>query len=484
MLLGLLAATTALASPTDFYGFGGQSIGQGGGGVASITGSASAFLNPAGLTGLDRPEVLYGAGIVRFQTPELPSLYWDTNRDGTLNEYDDGLVIDATPDSADGAMLAFSAPTIDQFHIGAGLFLPIAHITRFQTFDPELPNYFMLENRPHRYAMAFGGGVRLPKGLSIGAGGRFLVRAPLAIHFTIDADLSAEDASNGESDFVGAEIDVHTIDLRLKADMVPTFGFQWDLGEVSERLRGLRIGGSARGEASMAIDVVMDGQINAGLVDAGELTATTLALVYYSKVQVLDHYLPAQLQGGAAYSPHPALDMHVDVQATNWAAMELNIAQIEEAIIEASLADIATSEIVDGNPLDVSFRNTLTIKTGLELKLPEWTLGGVAGRVQLIPRAGFSYVPSPMVSQSPSSALLDSDRLLIAAGLGFVHHTSILGRERRFDWDAFGQVHTLAPGSLQRDSGGQPLAGYPQDSSDLPIGGNVFVAGIQGRYQY
>ncbi|MEC7242816.1 MAG: outer membrane protein transport protein [Myxococcota bacterium] len=476
--------STALASPTDFYGFGGQSIAQGGGGVASISGSAAAFLNPAGLTGLDRPEVLYGAGIVRFQTPEMPTLFWDTNRDGAVNEFDEGLSYNATPDSADGAMVAFSAPVTDRIDIGAGLFLPIAHITRFQTFDPELPNYFMLENRLHRYAMAFGGGIKLPKGFSIGAGGRFLVRAPLAIHFTIDAGLSAEDASSGAEDFVGAEIDVHTIDLRLEADMVPTIGFQWDLGEISETLRGLRLGGVARGEASMAIDVIMDGQINAALVDAGELNSTTLALIYYSKVQVLDHYLPAQAQGGLAYSPHPAVDLHADVQATNWAAMELNIAQIEDTIIEASLADIATSEIVDGNPIDVSFRNTLSVRTGVELHLPEWQLGSLLGRVQLIPRAGFSYIPSPLVSQSAQSALLDSDRLLIAAGLGFVHHTAILGTERQFDWDLFGQVHTLAPGSLSRDSSGQALPGYPQADTSLPIGGNVFVAGIQGRYQY
>ena len=152
--------------------------------------------------------------------------------------------------------------------------------------------------------------------------------------------------------------------------------------------------------------------------------------------------------------------------------------------VEASLADIATSEIVDGNPLDVSFRNTFSVKTGVELHLPEWQLGSPLGRVQLIPRAGFSYIPSPLESQSSESALLDSDRLLIAVGLGFIHHTAVLGTERQFDWDLFGQVHTLAPGSLARDSGGQAIAGYPQTSISLPIGGNVFVAGIQGRYQY
>lgn len=310
------------------------------------------------------------------------------------------------------------------------------------------------------------------------------MRAPLAIHFTLGTDISAEGATNGETDFVAATIDVHGIDLRLEADMVPTFGIQWDLGELNASLDGLRIGASARGQASMDIDVVMDGQINASLVDSGELNATTLALVYYSKVHVLDHFLPAQVQGGIAYSPAPALDVFLDAQVTNWKAMELNIAQIEEAVIEATMADLETSDVVDGNPLDVSFRNTATLKAGIQLRLPEWNLGPSIGRLQLIPRGGFSYEPSPLVSQSADSALLDSDRLIFALGLGGVHHATLLGEERRLDWDVFGQLHTLANGSLTRDSGGEPQAGYPRDSTSLPIGGRVFIAGVQGRYQY
>jgi long-subunit fatty acid transport protein len=483
MLLPLLLST-ALGSPAEFYGFGGESIGQAGGGVASVNDTSAAFLNPAGLSHLNHPELLFGGSFVRFSTPAIPGLYWDTNRDGLISDADAALEVDTTPDAADGAMMGFSTPILDRYHIGGALFLPTAHLTRFQTFDPAIPTYFMMENRLHRYAMALAGSVELPKGVSIGGGARMLIRAPLSLSFTLSTAISGEGAANGDEDFVSAEIDVHAIDLRIEADMVPTFGIQWDVGEALPSLKGLRLGASGRGEASMDIDVFMDGQINAKLVDSGDLEATTLALVYASKVHVLDHFLPAQLQAGAAYSPADALDIFVDGQFTHWSGMQLNIAQISEAILEATLADLSASSISDGNQLDVSFRDTLALKIGMSLRLPEWRLGKRLGRIQLTPRGGFGYEPSPLVSQSSESALLDSDRLIFALGLGSLHHFQAFGDARRMEWDLFVQMHKLANGSLPRPESEDPKPGYPVDGGSVPIGGGVTIAGIQTRYQY
>jgi long-subunit fatty acid transport protein len=476
--------SAVLASPAEFYGFGGTSIGQGGGGVAQVSDTSAAFLNPAGLSNLHQPELLFGASFVRFSTPSLPGLYWDTNRDGIISSADAPLEVDSTPDPADGGMMGFSTPILDRYHIAGALFLPTAHLTRFQTFDPTIPTYFMMENRLHRYAMALAGSVELPKGVSIGGGARMLIRAPLALNFTLSTAISGEGASNGDEDFVSAEIDVHAIDLRIEADMVPTFGIQWDVGEVISSLDGLRFGASGRGEASMDIDVYMDGQINAELVDVGDLESTTLALVYASKIHVLDHFLPAQLQAGAAYSPVEALDIYLDGQFTHWSGMELNIAQISEAILEATLADLAASSITDGNQLDVHFRDTFSLKIGVSLRFPEWDLGGRLGRLQLIPRGGFGYEPSPLVAQSPESALLDSDRLIFALGLGAAHHFEAFGDSRSMEWDLFFQKHKLASGPLPRPESEEPKLGYPVDGGSIPIGGGVTVLGIQTRYQY
>jgi len=479
-----LLLSTALASPADFYGFGGKTIGQGGGGVAAVNDSSACFLNPAGLSQMDQPELLYGASIIRFNMPDLPDLHWDTNRDGTINSSDPALKVDPTPDPADGAAIAFSTPVLDRFHVGAALFLPFSHLTRFQTFDPAIPTYFMLENRLHRYALAMAGSVELPHGLSFGLGARFLVRSPLAIHFTLSAGVSAEDAAAGEDEYVDVEVDVHAIDLRLKADAVPTFGLLWDLGETSPVLEGLRFGISGRGEASMDIDVVMDGQINASLEDAGTLEDTALALIYYSKVQILDHFLPRELQVGLAYSPNSRLDTYLDARFTQYSRMEINVAQTSDAVLEATLADLSASGIGDGNPLDLGLEDTLSFRTGLSLRFPEWELGRKLGKIQLTPRGGFGFVPSPLESQSTDSALLDSDRLVFALGLGAVHQFEALGQSRRLEWDVYGQMHQLASGQLARPSSDPLVAGTPIDSDSVPIGGRVFIAGAQTRFQY
>ena len=54
----LIFSHTSIASPVDLYGFGGANIGRGGGGVAIVEDSTAPMLNPAGLSFIDRPELL------------------------------------------------------------------------------------------------------------------------------------------------------------------------------------------------------------------------------------------------------------------------------------------------------------------------------------------------------------------------------------------------------------------------------------------
>ena len=335
----------------------------------------------------------------------------------------------------------------------------------------------MLENRLNRYAMGFAGSVELPKGLSIGAGARFLVRAPLALHFTLSSEVSAESATDGQEDFVEAEIDVHSIDLRIEADMVPTLGIQWDFGEVHPALDGLRLGVAARGEASMDIDVLMDGQINFGLVDAGELEDTTLALVYRSQVHVLDHYLPAQIQSGLAYRPTPSLDMYVDAQLTQWSSMELNIAQIEEAILNATLADLSTSDVRDGNAIDVAFQDTAAFKQASPFAFQAGRWAPVSEASSSSHEAAWPTNPA-LWSPNPRRVLFWTptdwcSRWDLEGSTDFA-----FGSQRQLEWDAYMQYHTLASGSLfgTRLQRQRP---EPQERASIPIGGRILVAGFQ-----
>jgi hypothetical protein len=111
-------------------------------------------------------------------------------------------------------------------------------------------------------------------------------------------------------------------------------------------------------------------------------------------------------------------------------------------------------------------------------------MGAGLGSIQLIPRGGVAYEPSPLVSQSSQSALLDADRLVFALGLGGLHRLFAFGSQRQLEWDAYMQYHTLASGSLFRDSASETEAGTPREGNSIPIGGRILVAGFQARYQY
>ena len=82
------------------------------------------------------------------------------------------------------------------------------------------------------------------------------------------------------------------------------------------------------------------------------------------------------------------------------------------------------------------------------------------------------------------SALLDADRILVAAGIGAEHRSPLTLIEGPFRWDAFAQVHQLAPGQLDRGARPNPIAGFSIDNEPLPIGGRIVAAGIQWGAMY
>ena len=130
-LLFLAILSTASGSPTDLYGFGGRTIGRGGAGVAIVADPDAAMLNPAGLARVSQAEVGAGFALVRMNFPKLPPVYWDTNRDGRIDEYDEALDPGPFIGRADGAMMSVSRPVIEGWGVGASFLLPRDRLLRF-----------------------------------------------------------------------------------------------------------------------------------------------------------------------------------------------------------------------------------------------------------------------------------------------------------------------------------------------------------------
>jgi len=479
-------AALASASPVEQYGFGARAMGRAQGGVALTDGPAATMLNPAGLTRLKRQQVLVGYAVMRYDLHDLPEVSWDTNQDGVLDASDGTLDLGPDYEVPDGVMAAHGWPLGSRLGLGLAFFTPKDRLLRYHNVEPSLPTYLMYENRPLRYAMAAGLAAEPVDGVSLGLAVRMIPQMRLTTAFTVDAVFAGgADEVEGAEDLLEAGVDTHDVTLDLSPGLVPMVGLQVHLGAWAAALDGLWLAGTWRGEGGMSIDASLDAQINVGAEDIGEFEPLLFATVAHAALQIYDHYLPRQVQAGASYTLSDTFSVYVDVQRTWWNRMEVNVARVLEAELVAPLVDLSEVEVVDGNPLDLHFRDTTGLRTGTELRLPEWQLPTKASWMRAVVRGGFGYEPAALEAQGEDTAFLDADRLIFAGGLGFEHGSfwpAVL--QGPMAADSFFQLHRLADGELPRPETSGLREGYPPDGATIPIGGTIWSAGVQWSVEY
>ncbi len=187
----LSLSSQAFATVSDVYGNGARSIGLGGGGVAISDDGGSAMLNPAGLASIDDLAVGLSWSSARAKFKEVDELWWDTNRDGLVDERDDPLIYSANVNDASGLHLQGGWSVGGKFVVGINGYVPSDRLLRFRTFEPELPTYFLYENRPQRFTLALGVGADIGWGISLGAAVDVLASASFTMITTIDMGVSA-----------------------------------------------------------------------------------------------------------------------------------------------------------------------------------------------------------------------------------------------------------------------------------------------------
>ncbi len=485
MSLFLLAA--AAASPMEFYGFGARKMGRAGGGVALSEGAESILQNPAALAGQRYPQASFGFVGVDSEFLPIPPVWWDTNQDGSVDTSDEPLDVGPDYDPVEGIMVGVTRPLGSHFSFGAGFFLPTDRLLRLQTSEPQLPSYFLYENRAQRYELSLGAGVRPKWGLSVGGGVQVIPRAKYRLSATLD--LKVEGASEGDDnagDVVAVGLDVHSMELDLVPGFAPMVALHWDAGEAFPVLEGLELGASWRGDAGLPVEVDIDLQVNAGTGAIGDLDPTTLPLVLALGLGVFDHYTPSQLNLGAAYTFADTFLLTADVKRTAWDQMTPSIATVTHLTVEGSGLSVEDGEATDGNPYDVTLEPTWSPRLGAELHLPRFTVWPRWGQWAVDLRGGFGFEPSPLVSQTTATALLDGDRTLFAVGVGVATDDPFrqADKQRRVRLDAFFQYHIVGAGTLDRGAPEEPTAGYSVDGSAIPIGGHLLAGGVQWGLEY
>lgn len=486
LVLALLGGSgPAHATAPDLFGSGARSIGMGGGGVAVTEDGSAANINPAGLYRIRRPTVSMGLQGAFPSFDPIPDLWWDTNRDGTVSSADPPLQFPVDVEPAVGLQFAAGRNVGGKFGIGISGYLPTNRILRFSTFEPELPNYFMYDNRPQRYALAIGTGGEIAHGVIVGAGIDFVPYAHYDLSLTIDASVTGSTDENGEvEDLVGdIVVDVQEMDLDVRPGFAPIVGFQLHLGQWLSPLSGLWIGAAYRGSVGLPIEADLDLQTNLSAEDVGDLEPIVVAAILESGLSLYDHYVPAQLRLGMAWRAEETATAYLDLRWTNWRPMILNVARVRWVDVTSPLVTLDEGAVVDGNDHTFTLKPTWSVRTGSELLLPKWELDNKLRYLRLMARGGFGWEPTPLVSQGDNSALLDADRMMFAAGFGAETWDALELVDGPVRADLYVQYHTLARSELAR-SASEPTAGYPVEADSIPIGGHILVIGAQWGFDY
>jgi len=476
-VLLLLAASIAQATVPDTMGLGARWAARGGGSVALVDDGTAAFVNPAGLRAAEGGHAAVGLITARPRVAAVPSVWWDTNRDGSVDERDAPLSVDPTPPPVFGLDLHLARPIGRYLAIGATAYLPTASLIRFATFEPALPYYLRWGNRLQRTNLTAGIAVEPLDGLRLGIAADLLAKTRATARLTIDA--TARGGTGTQA--VGGEVvyDVHLIDITVVPAVAPVAGLQLDLGLLAPALDGGALGVRYHGAVGLPLDVVLDGQANVRLDDVGDEPYVT-ALVAAADFALFDHDVPQRLDLGASWVFADAVALHADARWTDWRGLTLNIARVEQATLEAPLVDL-DGAIRDGNEVAYEVRATWGVRGGAEVALPSWAIGGALDEAQLRLRAGASYDPTPLVSQG-DSAMLDSDHSMWGGGVG-LQTGQPLDEDGAMALDLAVQVHTLAAGSLPR-AASTPTAGYPVAATAVPFGGRFAAVSMQWSLMY
>jgi long-subunit fatty acid transport protein len=477
---------TALASATvpDLYGFGPRAMGRGTPGVSMIGDPSAALVNPAGLQRVRRPVVNLGMGAAIADMREVPRLWWDTNRDGQVDDRDQGLDVDVQPPPAIGASLSIGRQIGARVGFGLAVYLPANRLFRLKTVEPDLPAYFMYDNRPQRYDVSAGLGVLVVKGVRLGAAVNVVPLVRLSAGFSLNATVTGADDSGDDVGDLITElgVDVHEVNLDILPGFAPIVGLQLDPGEWTPALAGLRIGASYRHRVPVQVVSDLDIQVNTKVEDVGSLEPYLTSIILSSGFNLYDHYVPSKLLLGASYERGPVL---VDANATwtDWSTYPLNVAKISDPVVTAPLFQLDPDQIDDKNDYEATFKSTWSVRGGVEVALPEPKVGPKWRYLRPTLRAGGGWEPSPLVQQGASSAILDGNRWLVTAGAGVETWDPLSLVDGPLRLDGWFQYHQLPKSVLARQAAA-PTAGYPMRADGLPIGGSIFVFGASFGFEY
>jgi long-chain fatty acid transport protein len=275
LLLTLVLAPAAAASPLELFGFGGRSPALAATGVASADDFESLYQNPAGLAEVRGKRLAAGTLFGRFTL------------EGVDRRADDaaGVQVGAS------LPLPLGGPLAGRVGLGIGLHVPTATLNRARAPQPGVPFYAILENSSELVGVQIGAGVRLGERWS--AGGGAVVSGGLIGGIDVSPDAAGRFATTSEQQLIATFAPV------LGARFRPSS--RWSLGAVTR----------------FPLQTDYDIRITSNLGEALPVSIPTL------RVAGTAQYDPLAIAVEVAWRPAPCWQLTAQLAYQRWSAFPL-----------------------------------------------------------------------------------------------------------------------------------------------------------------
>lgn len=454
----------AYASPIDVFGFGAQNASMGNTGTGT-RGMEALFLNPAGIQG--EQSVLLGYSFLRTNFVDVPSVAWDSNQDGTINELDTRLQPDVNYIPIDGMTLGIIQPMMKNITFGFNAYFPSARLLRLNTYDSSLPSYFLYRSSLQRYGLLAGFGATIMDGLHVGVGVDLLYTARFTLIGTLQGSVSNSEEEEPDTRTV---VDLHETSLEASPAGAYIFGVQWDVPYVKD----FRLGLAYRTAHANPMQVDLDLQVDGSLTGVEGFNEQNLSIVAPLSLSLLDFYKPAELRLGFSWHGFARLGLVGDVLWTQWSNAFLNTIQVVQGELSIPMLYEEPIVVEDGNPYELVLRDVWSFRLGTSWSWrmldADWEIHG-----------GMAYTTSALERYGRNMTPLEAPRFLISSGLTVGTTSPIL--QKPMFISMFGQWQRLMSGYLDVAYDSPQTLGSPE-GTQVPFGGALVGLGVQTNVQY
>lgn len=512
-LLGsTLVPGAALANPPDMFGLGGRAAAMGSASTGLAKDPSAVYYNMAGLSQQKQLGLMVGfqAGAYRLGDPSncpasAPSggvgcseeFYYEHGGQMSIEQVRYGYEAPAN------VQFGLAVPVHPRVTLGIGGIVPLdvrydeegnfvgigVRLAKIQTLDPYVPTYAMYRNRANHFAIYAGLGVEVVDGLHLGVGTS--VSAGTTLNLNMGGDVYITSTPDSEETSATVTIAMNPqMEIGLKSSSAPTVGALWELGPTIEALDGLAVGLSFRGENKLevATNVATDLTIWADLSDEPpyavgvKADGITMAL--------MDLYVPRQATLGLSGTfVDDKLTAAADITWSDWSGFKLPIATLGVPASDPVMG-IAFETVPARDTAGLVFYDTWIPKVGVEYKLGPYLTSTRLRGMNVALRAGGSFEPNPIPTQSGQTNLLNSDRVTGTLGLGFLSGNPFMSKkDRPLSVDLFFQTHYLIPETHAKNPAFYQAAdpttvdGYPVNGAYVSKG-LIYAGGLTAGFDF